>query len=173
MTSHLSKLISILVAVSLLLGFAACESKKEDSGKKEEKKEEAAPESKKETITLEKLDGLKIDVAEGTTPSEMGGSVMIISMEESLDVKAASDLDPKSLEDAKKEATDTYQAKELVEEKLDDGWALSFQNTGSMGDNFFTWVRRTIDGKDYFCQTSVAHKTLRDGALTACKSLKK
>src|SRR5262245_5091972 len=46
---------------------------------------------------------------------------------------------PQTIEEAKSDA-EMYSPKNLKEEKLADGWSLTFDNTGSMGKNFFVQV---------------------------------
>ena len=124
------------------------------------------------TITLADLDGLKIDVQKGTEPSKLGSSVMIMSISESFTVDVASDSTPQTLDDAKKQATELYNAKDIEEVKVEGGWGITFANKGSMGENYWLNMRREINGKAYWCSTSVGHKTLRDGAVRACKTLR-
>lgn len=125
------------------------------------------------TITLADLDGLKIDVAKGTEPSKLGSSVMILSMSESFTVDAVSDSTPKTLADAKKQATELYSGKDIKDVQVEGGWGITFTNKGSLGETYWLNMRRDIDGKAYWCSTSVGNKILRDGAVRACKSLRK
>ena len=124
-------------------------------------------------VTLADLDGLTVDIAKGTEPSKMGADVMIISMSESFTVRAAKDSDAKTAVDAKKEATNLYKATNIKEITVDGGWGITFENTGSMGASYWLTMRREVAGKAYWCSTSVGHKILRDGAVRACKSLRK
>ncbi|HEX5059251.1 MAG TPA: hypothetical protein VFV99_07820, partial [Kofleriaceae bacterium] len=78
---------------------------------------------------------------------------------------------PKTLDDAKSDA-DMYSPKNLKDEKLADGWTLTFDNTGSMGKNFFVEVRRDINGKTYKCSTTTGDAKQAAGALAACKTLR-
>ena len=77
----------------------------------------------------------------------------------------------KTLDQAKSDA-DMYSPKNLKEEKLADGWALTFENTGSMGKNYFVEVRRDIDGKSYSCSTTSPDERAQK-VLAACKTLRK
>ena len=79
---------------------------------------------------------------------------------------------PKTIEEAKKEA-DMFSPKDLKEEKLADGFVLTFNNEGGMGKNFHVNVRREIDGKGYWCQTMASQQEQADNAVKFCKSLKK
>ncbi len=79
--------------------------------------------------------------------------------------------EPQTLEQAKSDA-DMYSPKNLKEEKLADGWTLTFENTGSMGKNYFVQVRRDIDGKSYSCSTTSPDERAQK-VLAACKTLRK
>jgi hypothetical protein len=80
--------------------------------------------------------------------------------------------DPKDVKAAKEEA-DMYNPKNFKEEKLADGWVVTFENEGSMGTNFWMKSRREIGGKAYICDTSVSKDEQRAAAIEICKSLKK
>ena len=86
-------------------------------------------------------------------------------------VELASDSRPKTLDDAKKEA-DMYTPKNLKDEKLADGWALTYDNDGGMGKNYFVNVRREIGGKAVWCETTSSSVDQQANALKACKSIK-
>ena len=78
---------------------------------------------------------------------------------------------PQTIEEAKSDA-DMYSPKNLKDEKLADGWALTYENTGSMGKNYFVNVRRDIDGKSYRCSTTSPDERAQK-VLAACKTLRK
>jgi len=79
---------------------------------------------------------------------------------------------PQTLDEAKSDA-DMYSPKSLKAEPLADGWALTFENTGSMGKNFFVEVRREIAGKTYKCTTTQGDGDRAAAVLAACKTLRK
>jgi hypothetical protein len=79
---------------------------------------------------------------------------------------------PQTLDDAKSDA-DMYSPKNLKTETLTDGWALTFENTGSAGTNYWVDVRRTIDGKSVKCTTTGSDAGQAAAVLAACKSLRK
>jgi hypothetical protein len=79
--------------------------------------------------------------------------------------------EPQTLEQAKEDA-DMFTPKNLKEEKLADGWVLTYENTGSMGKNLFVVVRRDIDGKSYKCGTTGSDDRTQK-VLAACKTLRK
>lgn len=79
--------------------------------------------------------------------------------------------EPQTLDQAKEDAS-MFTPKNLKEEKLADGWALTYENTGSMGKNYFVEVRRDIDGKSYKCGTTGSDDRTQK-VLAACKTLRK
>jgi hypothetical protein len=78
---------------------------------------------------------------------------------------------PQTLDEAKSDA-EMYSPKNLEDETLADGWALTFDNTGSMGKNFFVQVRRDIGGKTYTCSTTGSDAGQAAAVLAACKTLR-
>lgn len=81
------------------------------------------------------------------------------------------DSKPMTLDEAKADQ-DMYTPKNLKTETLPDGWVLTFNNEGSMGTNYFTVVRRDIDGKSYKCSATSPNDNFA-GAIAVCKSLRK
>lgn len=79
---------------------------------------------------------------------------------------------PQTLDEAKSDA-DMYSPKNLKAEKLADGWFVTFDNTGSMGKNFFVQVQREIGGKTYKCSTTQGEGDRAAAVLEACKTLRK
>jgi hypothetical protein len=157
--------ISILfIAVALLPG---CK-KKEEGGAAAGKTTEAA---KAGPTKLPKL-GLTIDapgsvdvgdaiMGEGHMLTGEGVGAMTVEIAKT----------PQSLDEAKSDA-ELYSPKNQKEEKLADGWVLTFENTGSMGKNFFVQVRRDINGKTYSCSTTGGNAKQAENVLAACKSLR-
>jgi len=169
---------NILITLPLLLSFACGGggSPAAKSDKKDDKAEAAKVDAPKadgpKTHDITKL-GLKIDGPGDATIEDMMGSQMIRGAGLVVTVKPAGDFFPKTLEDAKKEATDMYTGTEMAEETLADGWALTFVNEGGMGKNYWVQVARTIDGQTYACETTASQADQQANALAACKSLKK
>jgi hypothetical protein len=171
----------ILLALPLMLTLAACGGATKGDAKKDDKtvakpgdaKPADAP--KGGSVDLPKL-GLKGDVSgEATVSDAIGGGAghMIQAPGLVVDASIASDSQPKTIEDAKKE-TEMYDGvKNLKEEKLADGWALTFENMGGMGANYHVNVRRDIDGKAIWCSTMQSTPEQQANALAFCKSLKK
>jgi hypothetical protein len=75
--------------------------------------------------------------------------------------------------DAAKEDAGMYTPTNLKTETLPDGWAMSFENKGSMGTNYWVDVRRAIDGKSYKCGTTGSDAKQAAAVLAACKTLRK
>jgi len=125
------------------------------------------------TVELAKL-GLKADAPSGSKVSDapIGEGVMIQGPNLVVTIELASDTRPKTVEEAKEDA-DMYSPKNMKTEKLADGWAMTFENKGSMGANYFVKVRRDIGGKTYWCETTSSNVDQQKNALAACKSLKK
>jgi hypothetical protein len=161
--------VSILaVALASLATFSACKKKDEggsSSGKTTETAKPAGP------TKLPKL-GLQID-APG--PIEVGDAIMgeghmlrgagVGAMQ----IEIAKT--PQTLDEAKSDA-DMYSPKNLKEEKLADGWALTFENKGGAGTNYWVTVRRDIGGKTYNCTTTGSEAGQAAAVLAACKSLR-
>jgi hypothetical protein len=78
---------------------------------------------------------------------------------------------PKTLDEEKADAKD-YSPKNVKADTLPDGWALSFENTGSMGTNYWVTVRRDIGGKSYKCWTTGSKAEQAQAVLAACKTLR-
>lgn len=142
--------------------------KKAEADKKAEPAKPAGP----NTLDIAKL-GLKAEVPEGATAGDavIGEGVMIQGPGIVVTIEEASDSHPKTAEDAEKDA-EMYTPQNLKSEKLEDGWAVTFDNKGGMGANYFVQVRRDIGGKTYWCSTTASQPEQQTNALKACKSLK-
>lgn len=101
----------------------------------------------------------------------VGDGVMVQGPELIATVALASDAMPKTEEEATKAAGD-YTPKNLKAEALDDGFAITFDNEGGLGTNYFVQVRREIGGKAYWCETTASTPEQQANALAFCKSLK-
>lgn len=171
---RIAAFLALLLALSLLTT-TGC--KKDEGGDEEGGTEEGGEQEDNPLagnwveIELAQLNGLKITVPEGTEPSPMGGDVMIMAMEASFTVGVAGSSVPETLDAATAEATELYSATNIEGETLDDGWALTFVNEGSLGTSYWVQVRREISGTTYWCQTSIGFEMQADGALQACKSM--
>jgi hypothetical protein len=157
--------ISILfIAVAL---FAGCK-KKEEGGAAAGKTAEAA---KASPTKLPKL-GLSIDAPGKVEVGDaiMGEGNMLTGERVGAMTVEISDK-PQTLEEAKSDA-ELYSPKNQKEEKLADGWVLTFENTGSMGKNYFVQVRRDIGGKTYSCSTTGGDAKQAENVVAACKTLR-
>ncbi len=123
-------------------------------------------------VVLTKLN-LKAEAPEGTQAKDaiIGEGMMLQGTGLIVSVDVASETRPKTIEDAKKDA-EMYTPKNLKEEKLADGYAVTFENEGGMGKNYWVMVRREIGGKAYWCETTASQPEQQEAALKVCKSLK-
>lgn len=135
-------------------------------------KAEPEPAAAAGPVDLTKL-GLKGDAPAGTSIGDaiVGEGIMAQGPNLVATVEVASDSRPKTEEDAKKEA-EMYTPKNFKSEKLADGFAVTFDNEGDLGANFFVNVRRDIGGKTYWCETTASSVEQQTAALAFCKSLK-
>jgi hypothetical protein len=117
--------------------------------------------------------GLKADLPPGASVGEgIGGGVMVTGVAgAAMTVAVASDMNPATLEDAQKEI-EMYTPANVKTETLADGWALTFENSGSAGANYWVMVRREIGGQAYRCETTASTTEQQQAVLAACKSLK-
>ncbi len=114
---------------------------------------------------------LQLDVPAGSTVREMLGAQMISGAGVTLSIKAANPMSPADIEAARDQA-EMYNGTNVSEETLDDGFVMTYQNTGGMGDNFFAVVRRQIRETAYMCESTTADAAQRDAAVAACRSLR-
>jgi hypothetical protein len=159
-------MIRISIALVSTLAFTGCKNKDEGgtaAGK--------TTEARSSTTKLPKL-GLSIDVPGKVDVSDaiMGDGHMLMgsgigAMTVEINAK------PQTLDEAKSDA-DMYTPKNLKDETLADGWVLTFDNTGSMGKNYFVNVRRDIDGKTYSCSTTGSNASQAAAVVAACKTLR-
>ena len=127
------------------------------------------------TATVKIKLGLQADVMAGATAGDsvVGGEGATITLPNGVivSIDPAGENDPKTADDAKTEAAD-YSPQNLKAETLPDGWLVTYDNTGSMGANYFVVARRTIGGKDYKCSTTVSNPGQRDAGVATCKALR-
>ncbi len=154
--------LTIVLFASATLVTTACSKKSGDS---------AATPAKAAAVKLPKV-GLQLDIPGETMVSDgMGAQSNMVNGEAigALEVDLADK--PKSLDEAKTDAAD-YKPRNVKEEKLADGYALSYENTGGAGTNYFVEVRRDIAGKSYTCSTTGSQAAQAQAVLAACKSLR-
>lgn len=179
---HVRNLIAVCFTVALTL--PACDSKsdaksgevKSGEVKTGEKKDDKKAAGDAKAAAPSKLELGKVpltaDAPAGTNVSDGIGGAGVMVMGENLvvNVDAATDMTPKTLEDAKKDA-EMYTPKNFKEEKLADGYALTFENEGGMGTNYHVSVRRELAGKAWSCTTMQSNTEQQSTALAFCKSL--
>ena len=68
-------------------------------------------------------------------------------------IAEAGDSDPADLAGAKSEH-EMYTPQNIQEEELEDGYILTFTNTGGMGDNYWVVGRRSVGDKTLMCKTT-------------------
>ncbi|MBA3457960.1 MAG: hypothetical protein H0T42_33060 [Deltaproteobacteria bacterium] len=155
----------LLIAFTFTVG-PACKSKDDGKGGSAKTAESKGP------TKLPKL-GLELDAPGGPEVGDaiMGeGHMLQGSGIGAMSIEVAEK--PQTLDEAKADA-DMYTPKNLKAEPLPDGWVLTFDNTGSMGKNFFVEVRRDIGGKTYKCTTTGSEASQAAAVVAACKTLRK
>jgi hypothetical protein len=162
---------TIGISILLLLSTAACGKKDTDSkssGKATEQKETKAA-AKGGSIEQLKLayDGPAGEVSD----MAMGGDPNWMVQAPGLVFSVGTPKEPKTLETAVEDSK-MYDGKITVQEKTADGYHLEFNNTGSMGANYFVEVLRTINGTAYFCSTTAPDADTAAAATKACQSLR-
>jgi hypothetical protein len=117
--------------------------------------------------------GVTAQVPEGATADKaiIGDGMTITGPDLMATIKAADKNAPKTLAEAK-EKNSMYSPTAVKEETLPDGWALTFENKGAMGTNYWVQVRRDIGGKAIWCEANNNSAEQQTNGLAACKSLK-
>ena len=131
---------------------------------------EKAP-AKAGAMKIEKF-GLSIDVPAGTTQSAMMDTQMLQGPNLVVTVGLAGEFAAASLAE-EVETAEMYTPTNLTKAEAESGWEVTFENTGSMGTNYWVKVRRDIDGKSYDCSTTANTAEQQANALAACKTLRK
>ena len=117
--------------------------------------------------------GVTAQAPEGSTVDKaiIGDGMTITGPDLRATVSAAGKDNPKTLAEAK-DKNSLYSPTNWTEETLPDGWAVTFQNHGAMGTNYWVQVRRTIGAKAIWCEANVNDDASAAAGLAACKSLK-
>lgn len=118
--------------------------------------------------------GLTAELPDGATVMKgmSEGSAMISTDATTMNVSLAKDTDPKTVDQGKSGAMLGDKGRGLTGEAIADGWIVTWENTGSMGDNYWLSMRREIGGKGYMCDTMQSNEAQRKAAIEICKSLK-
>jgi hypothetical protein len=161
---------SLVIITIASLSFTGCKGKdKEGGGGGGGDKPAAAkgPTKLPKTGLQADIPAEEIRVSDGLTPTSdmvntvaMGG--LVVEVAETA----------QTLDEVKADA-EMFTPKNLKTETLPDGFAVTFENTGSMGTNYWVDVRRTIDGKNIKCSSTGNEAGKAAAALAACKSLRK
>lgn len=115
--------------------------------------------------------GLKITLPAGATVGDaIVGEGHMITNGVVLTITPPNDFSPETLE-AAKEAAQMFTPTNIQEETLPDGWLLTYENTGGMGTNYFTVVRRTIGDKTVMCEGTNVSAEQQAGSVAACRSI--
>jgi hypothetical protein len=142
-------------------------------GAKDTKETAAAPKATK----LDKV-GLTADLpADATVMAGISAtSNMVSTNATTLTIGVAKDTDPKTLEQGKGSAMLGDKGRNLKGDKTSDGWVVTWENTGMIGDtpsdNYWLSMRREIGGKGYMCETMQSNEDQRKAAIAICNSLK-
>ena len=125
------------------------------------------------TTKLPKV-GLQIDVpgeamvSDGIGPnSQMVNTVAIGG----ITISEASGSTPKTLKAAKADAQ-MFKPRNVQGDQTADGYWLTFENTGSMGTNYWVKTVHTFGKKSYVCEGSPDTADKEAAALAACKTLR-
>jgi hypothetical protein len=102
----------------------------------------------------------------------MGGDPNWMVQAEGLVFSVGTPKEAKTLDSAVEDSKMYDGSKITVQEKTADGWHLEFNNTGSMGANYFVEIVRTINGTAYDCSTTAPDADTAAAATKACLSLK-
>jgi hypothetical protein len=138
--------------------------------------DEAAAEAEAEEaeggdLALESM-GLQIAAPAGSSVRDaiVGEGYMVQGPGLVLTVAAATDSDPADLA-AAKEDNEMYSPENIGEEELEDGYILTFTNSGGMGDNYWVVGRREIGDTVVMCKTTASQEAQQTAAVAACKSI--
>jgi hypothetical protein len=100
-------------------------------------------------------------------------SAMISSDATTMTVSLAKDTDPKTVEQGKdSSALLGDKGRGLKGDKFADGRFVTYENTGSMDDNYWPSMRLEIGGKGHMCEATVSNEGQRTAAIDYCNSPK-
>jgi len=146
-----------------------------DAAKKDGPASEKPAEKKAEAkaTKIEQI-GLSAMLPEGATVMKGmdATSAMVSTDATAVTLSVAKDTDPKTVEQGKDGALLGDKGRGLKGDKTADGWIVTWENTGSMGDNYWLTMRREIGGKGYMCETTQSKEAQRKAAIEVCNSLK-
>jgi hypothetical protein len=161
-------------AIALVLLATACsksESKDKGSGKATESKSESKEKAAPKAGTIEQLKLAYDGPAGEVSDMSMGGDPDWMVMADGLVFTVGTPKEAKTFEQAIEDA-ELYSPTFTVKEKTADGYHLEFNNTGSMGANYFVEIQRSIGGTTYRCATTQPDAAGAAAAVKACQSLR-
>jgi hypothetical protein len=123
-------------------------------------------------VELAKL-GLEADAPAGSKVGDgpLGDGAMVQGPDLVVAVEEASDMTPADVAAAKQDA-DMYSPAKWTEVPVDNGYLVTFENTGGMGTNYWVKSRLDIGGKAYTCDTTASSAVQQANAVAFCKSLR-
>jgi hypothetical protein len=173
--STMKHTISTLLLLAAVAATPACGKKDSDAkGTAKSTEPKAGGDSKKadpEPAKASTIEALKLayDGPAGES-MKMGDDYMIQAS--GLVFTVGTPKEPKTLETAVEDSKMYDGSKITVQEKTADGYHLEYNNTGSMGANYFVEVLRTINGTAYACGTTAPDADTAAAAVKACQSLR-
>lgn len=125
-------------------------------------------------LQLKKL-GLTIALPADSSVMDIGGNLTVQGGGTVVSVSKVNPkgFAPKNFKEAVEAMADYSPTKVTKKEKTKDGWLIAFENKGGLGKNYFVWIRRTIGGKPYACETTASTPDQAKKAIAACRSLTK
>jgi hypothetical protein len=178
--SMMKSTLSLTLALSLGLGAAACSKKEEaaaapSGGGAAPAGKAAEPAKAGGAVKIESLK-LQFDGPADATSNDMsmGGppAVMVSGTGLVFNVGEVGPTSPATFEQALDAAKIYDGATFTKQEKTADGWHIEFNNTGSMGANYFVEIRRTVGGRPITCGTTAPSTELAAATVKACQSLR-
>jgi hypothetical protein len=177
----MNKLTNVLLLVAAVAAIPAC-AKKDDGGTSSSKPtdkaapatDKAAPAADKPAASGGKIDPLKLayDGPSGdVSDMSMGGDPSYMVMAGDLAFTVTAPAKAKTLDEALDDAS-MYSPTVTKKDKTGDGYQLEYNNTGSMGANYFVEIERTIGGKPYVCSTTASDTGAAAAAAKICQSLR-
>ncbi len=118
-------------------------------------------------LTLDAPTGAKVDA------NPHHEYVEILAKGFALQVRKASDVANTKVEDEEKSIKYSMQPTELTSEKLLDGFIVRYTTTTGDKKRYMLKGYRSIGGTGYTCETGADTRAVIDGAVAACKSLRR
>lgn len=115
--------------------------------------------------------GLRGDAPPSTTvtPGKAAGSLFVRGPDLFVVVMSASEAQPATVAEADKAVPTS--ATDVTPEEIEGGWSLRYAAETEWGPIAFVRVRRTIDGSEHWCESTVRTAEQQAAALAFCYSL--